>query len=338
MNKKILIIGPSWVGDMIMAQPLFKLLKQIDPNTQIDVLAPDWSLAVLHRMPEVTQVHCMPVKHGEFGLKQRITVARMLRLENYTQAIVLTNSWKSALIPWLAKIPVRTGWLGEARWGLLNDVRYLKKSLYPKMVQRYVALGLANKKALPDKLPIPKLTSPTESVDKVLTKFALSTTKPILALCAGAAFGPAKRWPAEYFAKVATNKIAAGWQVWFFGSEQDSSVIENIRSQVKGECLSFCGKIDLLETIDLMSVARAVVTNDSGLLHMASSLDKPLVAIYGSSSAEHTPPLGDKSQILQANLPCRPCFKRECPLQHLNCMYFIKPEQVMAALDKLEAV
>ena len=326
------------MGDMIMAQPLFKSLKHLDPNTQIDVLAPDWSLAVLYRMPEVNKVLCMPVKHGEFGLRQRIAVAKQLRSENYTQAIVLTNSWKSALIPWLARIPVRTGWLGEARWGLLNDLRYLKKKSYPKMVQRYIALGLANAAVLPNTLPTPQLMSPLESVDLVLKKFALSTARPVLALCAGAAYGPAKRWPVEYFAKIAEQKIAAGWQVWFFGSSQDSSVIESIRAQIAGDTLSFCGKIDLLETIDLMSVARAVVTNDSGLLHMAASLDKPLVAIYGSTSAEFTPPLGMKSQILQANLPCRPCFKRECPLQHLNCMYLIKPEQVLAALDKLEAV
>jgi len=337
MIKKILIIGPSWVGDMIMAQTLFKLIKQSDPNSQIDVLAPDWSLPVLQRMPEVNTIIAMPVRHGEFGLLQRIAIARTLRKQNYTQAIVLANSWKSALIPFLAKIPIRSGWLGEMRWGLLNDVRYLDKKSLPKMVQRYAALGLGSRHALPSVLPTPKLLAAADSVTTVLNKFALDTAKPILALCPGAAYGPAKRWPMEYFAQIAKQKIAAGWQVWFFGSNQDSLVIDNIRGQILETTISFAAKIDLLETIDLLSVVNAVVTNDSGLLHMAASLDKPLVAIYGSTSAEFTPPLGPKSKIVQEDLPCRPCFKRECPLRHLNCMYLIKPERVLSAIDELEA-
>ena len=336
--KKILIIGPSWVGDMIMAQALFKVLKEMDSNIQIDVLAPDWSLPVLARMSEVTEIICMPVSHGTFGLMQRIAIAKKLKSHGYTQAIVLANSWKSALIPWFARIPQRTGWLGEMRWGLLNDVRYLNKAALPKMVQRYAALGLPNSMELPVNLPTPKLLAPAESVALVLNKFALSTQQPILALCSGAAYGPAKRWPVEYFAKIAQQKIDSGWQVWFFGSNQDSVVIESIREKIVGTTFSFAAKIDLLETIDLLSAANAVVTNDSGLLHMAASLDKPLVAIYGSTSAEFTPPLGPRSKILQASLPCRPCFKRECPLQHLNCMYMIKPEQVLVALEQLEAI
>ncbi len=338
MIKKILIIGPSWVGDMIMAQTLFKLIKQADTYTQIDVLAPDWSLPVLQRMPEVSSIIAMPVKHGEFGLSQRIAIARKLRNQGYTQAIVLANSWKSALIPLIAKIPIRTGWLGEMRWGLLNDVRYLRKKSLPKMVQRYAALGLDAQAALPNELPAPKLLAPVASAAKVLDKFAIDTSKPILALCPGAAYGPAKRWPMEYFAQIAKQKIAAGWQVWFFGSNQDNLVIDNIRGQISATTISFAGKIDLLETIDLLSSVTAVVTNDSGLLHMAASLDKPLVAIYGSTSAEFTPPLGPKSKIVQEDLPCRPCFKRECPLRHLNCMYLIKPERVLDSIDELEAL
>jgi heptosyltransferase-2 len=337
MIKKILIIGPSWVGDMIMAQTLFKLIKKTDPDSQIDVLAPDWSLPVLQRMPEISTIIAMPVRHGEFGFMKRLAIARKLRYEGYTQAIVLANSWKSALIPFLAKIPVRSGWLGEMRWGLLNDVRYLNKKALPKMVQRYASLGLDATQSLPTELPTPRLLAPADSVAAVLNKFAIDASKSILALCPGAAYGPAKRWPMEYFAQIAKQKIAAGWQIWFFGSNQDSIVIDNIRGQISADTISFAGKIDLLETIDLLSTVNAVVTNDSGLLHMAASLDKPLVAIYGSTSAEFTPPLGPKSKIVQEQLPCRPCFKRECPLRHLNCMYLIKPERVLAAITELES-
>lgn len=337
MIKKILIIGPSWVGDMIMAQTLFKLIKQSEASNQIDVLAPEWSLPVLQRMPEIRNIIAMPVKHGEFGLKQRIIIARRLRNQGYTQAIVLANSWKSALIPFLAKIPLRTGWLGELRWGLLNDVRYLNKKLLPKMVQRYAALWINPDQNLPHTLPPPRLLTSEIAVTGVLNKFAINLSQPVLALCPGAAYGSAKRWPIEYFVQIAKQKIAVGWKIWLFGSKQDSVVIESIREKINAQTISFAGKIDLLETIDLLSVVNAVVTNDSGLLHMAASLDKPLVAIYGSTSAEFTPPLGSKSKIVQENLPCRPCFKRECPLQHLNCMYFITPERVLAAIDELEA-
>jgi len=328
-------VGPSWVGDMVMAQALFKLLRQNNPDAQIDVLAPEWSLPVLNRMPEVSNSMALPIKHGQFGLGIRYALAKKLSKQNYSQAIVLTNTWKSAIIPWIAKIPVRTGWLGEMRWGLLNDIRYLNKELLPQMVQRYVALGVPASGVLPV-FVAPKLTAPAEAVAAVLIKFKLTTQQPILALCPGAAYGPAKRWPAEYYAQIAQQKIASGWQVWLFGSQQDVDVIENIRSIINFPTISFAGKIDLLETIDLLSVSSAVVTNDSGLLHIAASLDKPLVAIYGSTSPEFTPPLGDKSRVLSEKLVCSPCFARTCKFKHLQCMYLITPEKVTAALSSLE--
>ncbi len=338
MTSKILIIGPSWVGDMVMAQTLFKILKQNSIDTQIDVLAPDWSLPVLERMPEITTAISLPITHGEFGFKKRWQLARELKKHNYTQAIVLANSWKSALIPFLAGIPLRTGWFGEVRWGLLNDVRYLNKKLLPKMVQRYAALGFNKRAQLPTDLPAPRLNAPDLTVAAVINKFSLNVSQPILALCPGAAYGPAKRWPEQYFANIAKQRINDGWQVWLFGSQQDNEVIENIRTQIGAATISFAAQINLMETIDLLSVANAVVTNDSGLLHIAASLNKPLVAIYGSTSAEFTPPLGKKSKVMQESLACRPCFKRECPLQHLNCMHAIKPERVLKALNELEEV
>lgn len=338
MFNKILIIGPSWVGDMIMAQVLFKLLRQNNPAVIIDVLAPNWSLPVLQRMPEVNRAIPLPIEHGQLALKSRFEIAKGLRAEHYNQAIVLANSWKSALIPWLAHIPVRTGWRGEMRWGLLNDIRYLNKQALPQMVQRYAMLGLPANSNLANNLPTPLLIADKDNLQQAINKFGLILSRPILALCPGAAYGPAKRWPEEYFASVALQKINAGWQIWLFGSKQDEEVIEKIRNQIGQPTISFAGKINLLETIDLLSVADAVVTNDSGLLHMAASLNKPLVAIYGSTSAIFTPPLGKKSKVLQENLPCRPCFKRECPLQHLNCMHAIKPDKVLTAINELEAI
>jgi heptosyltransferase II len=307
--KKILIIGPSWVGDMVMAQSLFKTLKLLDENITIDVLALDWCQPILKRMPEVRRSINMPISHGKLGLNARFRLAKDLRTEVYTQAIILANSWKSALIPFWAKIPLRTGWLGELRWGLLNDVRYLNKKQYPRMVQRYVRLAYSRHQALPKELPVPLLTTSSEVVNKILDKFNLDLKQPILALCPGAAFGPAKRWPEAYYAEIARAKIAQGWGIWLFGSEQDKPVIAKIKDLLPGEnIISFAGKINLLETVDLLSVVNKVVTNDSGLMHMAASLDKPVVAIYGSTSPNFTPPLSNKAQIMKTDMACSPCF------------------------------
>ncbi len=215
MQNNILIIGPSWVGDMVMAQVLFKILRQQTPNANIDVLAPAWSLPVIDRMPEINKAIEINVAHGEFGLAKRYRLAKQLRKNNYDIAIVLTNSWKSALIPFLARIPRRIGWLGEMRFGLLTDARILSKKALPKMVQRYAALAFAKDEDLPKDLPSPKLLSPKENVKEVIQKFAIDSSRPILALCAGAAYGPAKRWPPEYFAEIANERAKQGWQIWF---------------------------------------------------------------------------------------------------------------------------
>jgi heptosyltransferase-2 len=338
MNKKILIIGPSWLGDMVMAQSLFKLIKELEPATQIDVVAPSWSLPVLERMPEISKSICLPINHGIFALKQRIAIAKQIKQQGYAQAIVLPNSWKSALIPWLAGIKLRTGWLGECRWGLLNDVRYLDKHKLPKLVERYCALALAAKTPLPAMLPMPKLKFSQADVAALAQKYSLDLSVPVLALCPGAAYGPAKRWLPEYFVEIAQNKIAQGWQVWLLGAQQDSQVIEQIQSHLPKQTFNFAGKLSLVESLDLLSQAAAVVSNDSGMLHITASLDRPLVAIYGSTSPAFTPPLGLKTRVLKQNLACSPCFKRECPLKHFNCMKQIEPQQVIEALESLERV
>ena len=177
MSKKILIIGPSWLGDMIMAQIVFKILKQQNESCIIDVLAPEWSRPILDSMPEISQSITMPIGHRVLALRKRFQLANSLSLNQYNRAIILTNTLKSALVPYWAKIPVRTGWLGEWRWGLLNDVRYLNKKRYPKMFQRYAALCYPKDKILPDMLPIPTLTASTKILLDTIDKFNLDIKK-----------------------------------------------------------------------------------------------------------------------------------------------------------------
>lgn len=333
MTRKMLIIGPSWVGDTIMAQTLFKLIKQRDPQAQIDVLAPAWTFSLLSRMPEVTNSIEMPLTHGELKLKVRYRLAKQLRKENYDEAIVLPNSFKSAMIPWLANIPKRTGWKGEFRYGLLNDVRHLDESRYPLMIEQYMALGLEPDEALEAPYPQPEFLVSKTSQEATLAKYQpIWRGKPILALAAGAEFGPSKRWPEEYYAEIANQKLAEGWDIWLFGSPKDRPVTDKIMELTDNRCENISGRTQLAETIDLLSLTTGVITNDSGLMHMAAALKKPVITIYGSTSPSFTPPLSSQASILKLDLPCQPCFKRTCPLEHHRCMRDLLPAQVLSAM------
>jgi heptosyltransferase-2 len=335
MPEKILIVGPAWVGDMVMAQTLFIRLRQQFPDAQIDVLAPDWTRALLDRMPEVSQALSMPLGHGQLQLKTRWKLGRVLAKQNYTRAYVLPNSFKSALVPFFAGIAQRIGWRGEMRYGLLNQIHLLDKAKLPLMIERFMALSLAKDETLAKPYPFPKLIVDKASLAKAMENYQLKQDKPILAICPGAAFGPSKRWPAEYFAEVAKAKLAEGYQVWLFGSAADQPLTEKIQALTEQACLDFAGKTSLAEAIDLLSLAKVVVTNDSGLMHISAALGRPIVAVYGSTSTEFTPPLSEQVKVLNLNLDCSPCFKRECPLGHWRCMKDLKPAMVLSAIDEL---
>lgn len=335
----ILIVGPAWVGDMVMAQALFKTLRAERPGAAIDVLAPAWSLPLLARMPEVRRGIAMPVGHGSLQLKVRWRLGRELRAQRYRQAILLPNSLKSALVPWFAGIPRRTGWRGEMRYGLLNDLRLLDKTRYPLMVQRFVALAHPPGAELPAALPRPALTVDVAARAELLRRFGLDGGAPLLALCPGAEFGPAKRWPEHHYAAVAAALIERGWRVALFGSGNDRPVAARILEQLppaaRGRAVDLAGQTRLEEAVDLLSAATAVVSNDSGLMHIAAALARPLVVVYGSTSPAFTPPLAEAVEILQIPVDCGPCFQRECPLGHLKCLEGLAPAQVLDALARL---
>ena len=318
-----------------MAQSLFMALKTAIPGCTIDVLAPGWSLPLLARMPEVSKAIIMPLKHGQFGLIPRIRLGKQLQADHYGQAIVLPNSWKSGLIPYFAKIPIRTGYLGELRWGLLNDIRKLDKSILTMTVQRFAALGLPKIAQQTPDYQLPRLPTNNDGQETVIKKFSLKPTKKILTLCPGAEYGPAKRWPAGHFAEVAKQKLQQGWQVWLLGSEKDREASESINKLTSHRCHDFIGETTLIEAIDLLSLAHTVIANDSGLMHLSAALNKNVIAIYGSTPPEFAPPLCDNAQTVSLNLRCSPCRKRVCPLypiahpSHTQCLTGIKPEQIL---------
>ena len=330
LAKKCLIVGPSWVGDMVMAQSLFIHLKQDNPELLIDVLAPAWSEPLLASMPEVNHSIVMPLGHGKLGLKERYQLGTSLRVQQYDWAITLPNSLKSALIPFWAKIPKRTGYKGEMRYGLLNDLRKLDKSKLTMTVQRFVALGHQQHPETAPDYPFPKIGIEQHFLSATLTQFALKKTKPIVAFCPGAEYGSAKRWPAPYFAKLGDDWVAKGYQVLLLGSEKDQAVTTKIlaHTQQPDTFINLAGKTSLKEVIALLQTASIVVSNDSGLMHIAAAVNTPLVALYGSSDPLFTPPLSKNNKIISLGLECSPCFKRECPLGTLACLEGITPARV----------
>ena len=375
---KILIIAPSWVGDAVMAQPLLRRLRELYPDAVIDAFAPAWVAPVLERMAEIRRVVINPLAHGEFSLKLRWKLGRALRQDHYDHAIILPNSLKSALIPFFAGISLRTGFKGEMRFSLINDMRHLDKQALPLMVERFAAL--AEYPGIPLHRPVdnPRLTADKERTQATLARLNLAPKKTVVAFCVGAEYGPAKRWPAPHFAELARMLADAGHEIWLLGSHKDAEIgaeIEQIYFKLPSSALSdlnqrplhsppdrnqlpsrspplplagegwgegnllagerenpalrnLCGQTGLAEAINLLAAASFAVVNDSGLMHIAAALGKPVIALFGSSSPGFTPPLSDQARIISLNLPCSPCFERVCPLGHFDCMMKLSPQRV----------
>lgn len=294
---KILVIGPSWVGDMMMSQSLYRTLKAEHPDAVIDVMAPAWCRPLLSRMPEVNQALAMPLGHGALALGERRRLGKSLQVSNYDRAYVLPNSFKSALVPFFAGIKRRVGWRGEMRYGVLNDVRVLDKAAFPLMVERYVALGydkpIASAQQLPQPLLWPQLRVDEDEKRMTAAQFSLSADRPAIGFCPGAEFGPAKRWPHYHYAALAEQLIAEGYQVVLFGSAKDretgDTIVQTLSESARAHCKNLAGDTQLEQAVILIAHCAAIVSNDSGLMHIAAALNRPLVALYGPSSPDFTP-------------------------------------------------
>lgn len=296
----------------------------------IDVVGPPWSVPLVGRMPEVRRGIPLAVGHGELAVGARRALGRSLRGQGYDRAIVLPRSFKSALVPWFAGIPVRTGFAAELRGLLLNDARRLDRQVLDQTVKRFLALGV------PAGAPVPAPPTPSLRVDEanrtaLLARLGLGQ-RPAIALMPGAAYGPAKQWPIGSFTALARALVERGFEAWILGSGGEQGLGEQIRSGAGAHVFNLCGRTSLEDTVDLLSATRAAVTNDSGLMHVAAAAGSQVVAIYGSSSPHFTPPLTPRKAILYLDLECSPCFRRECPLGHLNCLNHISPASVLAAM------
>jgi heptosyltransferase-2 len=326
MAERILIVAPSWVGDAILSEPLVAVLREPLQDLIIDVLTPSWCAPVYARMRGIARIVESPFGHGELALARRRALARELGGAGYARALILPNSLKSALVPWLARIPRRIGYAAEARASLLTDARRLNGKALPRMVDRFVALA-APAGALGAAPPAPVLVPDAANATAAMRALGLSTRQPIAIICPGAEYGPAKRWPSGHFIGLARRLLDAGYAVWLLGSANDRSAAAPIAAAI-ARVRDLTGRTDLGTAIDLLSLATVVVSNDSGLMHAAAAVGRPLVALFGSSSPEYTPPLSPLARIAKIEIACSPCFERECPLGHFKCMRELAPEVV----------
>ena len=335
MAERILIVAPSWVGDAILSEPLVAVLREPLGEPIVDVLAPPWCAAVYARMRGIGHIVENPLGHGELGLGRRRALAREIRARAYTRAFILPNSFKSALIPWFAGIPRRIGYAGEARRALLTETRRLDPKAVPRLVDRFVALAVPMGRLIPTP-PAPVLVPNAANAAAAMRALKLSTHRPIAIFCPGAEYGPAKRWPAEHFIALARRLLEEGYAVWLLGSPNDQAAALPIAAAIPG-VRDLTGRTDLGTAIDLLSLASVVVSNDSGLMHAAAAVGRPLVALFGSSSPDYTPPLSPLAQIAKIDIACSPCFQRECPLGHFKCMRELDVEVVHDLAQKVSA-
>lgn len=338
-RDRVLLIAPSWVGDAILSEPLVAAIRRQGVVHAIDVVAPPWCAPVYARMRGVGEIIDAPAAHGQLGLRARRALGQALSKRGYSHAYVLPNTWKSALVPYLARVPVRIGYVGELRYGLLTDARRIERKGDPQLVARYAALARPSG-ARADASLAPRLEPDAANLHAAMNAMQLSRERPVAILCPGAEFGPAKRWPAEHFAALAQRLAGEGYAIWIVGSPNDrpaAAALVAALASPRVPIVDLAGRTDLGTAIDLMSVASLVVSNDSGLMHAAAAVDAPLVALFGSSSPAYTPPLSVNARIAKIDIACSPCFKRECPLGHFRCMRDLSPELVYNRARTLSA-
>ncbi|CUX97151.1 ADP-heptose--LPS heptosyltransferase 2 [Candidatus Hoaglandella endobia] len=339
-----MVIGPSWIGDIMMSQSLYRLLVQLQLGVQIDVMAPPWCCPLLELMPEVNQALSIPIDHGAIALRKRLRLGQALQQNSYQQALVLPNSFKSALVPFFAGICHRTGWRGEMRYGLLNDIRRLDKQAFPLMVQRYAALAfdsylVQSAVDLPTPLPWPRLTAKAQEINDALNVFLPELERPLIGFCPGAEFGPAKRWPHYHYTVLAEALIHRGYQIALFGSAKNHAVGKTIATALPADqqryCCNLVGKTTLVQVVNLIAACQGIISNDSGLMHVASALNRPMVALYGPSSPDCTPPLSPKAKVIRLIDGYHKIRKGDDEQGYHYSLIAIQPKQVMSELEKL---
>jgi heptosyltransferase-2 len=343
-GMRSLVIAPQWIGDAVMSEPLMRALCQREER--LTVLALPWVAPVYRSMPSVAEVIEAPFQHGGLQWRERRAMASRLKGQ-FDCAYVLPNSLKSALLPWMAGIRRRVGRLGELRYGLIN-VRWPNppRGVRPPMVDFYMALAAETGAASGHTRPGPPV-EPRLQIDPTVAQAAMQrhglTARAYGVFAPGAEFGPAKRWPAKHYAELATR---LGGTVVLLGSPKEAQDAQAIAAAVAPDAarvVNLIGQTTLAEAFGLIAQSGWMVSNDSGLMHVAAAIQVPQVAVFGSSSPLHTPPLSPRARVLwlkedpsyKPALDCAPCFERTCPLGHLRCLNDLTSDRVATELQSL---
>jgi heptosyltransferase II len=293
----ILIVPYVWIGDFVRCHSVVRLLRAKDPDRPVDIVSSTLCAPLADYMPGIRRAVVIDLPRGTLGLALHRKLADMLREGNYEQAIVMSRKWKAALAPWLAGIPVRTGFAGEARFGLLNDVRFGERKL-PRMIDRMGALVLPKNASVPKEWPLPELKVPAKDVEAWRVRQALSNeTRPIIALSPGAV-GLGKAWPVRHYCELARLLVQDGNSVWVLGGPNEAPIAKEIAA-AGGSRVRDLTSTDLRNAILALAAADISVTNDSGLMHVSAALGTPTIAIFGPTSPWHWKPLNPIAAILE---------------------------------------
>jgi len=329
-GSPILVVPYMWIGDFVRCHSVVKLLKARFPDRPVDVLSTTLCAPLTDYMPGLRRAIVVDLPRSRIAVTDQLALARRLQRENYGTALIMSRTWKSALAPFLARIPERTGFVGEMRFGLLNDLRHGERRL-PRMVDRCAALALPREAELPPAWPLPELKVARAEIESWRREHGLALdSRPVVVLAPGAV-GPSKRWPASAYAAAARHLIAEGFAVWVVGGPEEKTLAAEIIGATTARDLT---GHDLRNAILALAAAAVAVSNDSGLLHVAAALGTPAIGIFGPTSPWHWAPLNPLAATIESKseVECRPCHKPVCRFGHHRCMRDIPPDQVLAAV------
>jgi heptosyltransferase-2 len=321
-----------WIGDFVRCHSVVQVLRERFPDRPVDMLATPLCASLADYMPGVRKAVVADLPRRRLGLAENLALAARLRSEHYGSALIMSRKWKAALAPFLAGIPERTGFVGEARFVLLNDRRHGERAL-PRMVDQCAMLALPPGAALPGSWPAPVLAVPPTDIAAWMQKRGLAgEARPIVALAPGAV-GPSKRWPVEYYAELTRRLLAEGFAVWVLGGPGEKALAQEIIAETPARDLT---GLDLRDGILALAAAAVAVSNDSGLLHVAAALGTPSIGIFGPTSPQLWAPLNPLAAVIETKttLDCRPCHKPVCRVGHHRCMRDIPPSDVFAATQR----
>lgn len=334
VSRRVLIVCPSWLGDIILLQSLLQLIKSRDSSQQIDVIGPASAQSLLGRMGEITNTWTLPNPQVKSGVSEFVQIVAKIKQQHYSQAITLSQNTQAHLILFLARIPHRTGCSGLVNSRLLTDARIIDKKKHPLMMQRYLLLGLPKNAEILSQVTLPRLNVDTQNCEALMRRLQLFLEAgPVLVVCFDDGIDPSKSWPLEHYQEVIQKMIDQGWQVWVFDRSHKRYAAKKITMELQNpRCYDLSSAVNLVDMLDLMSVADQVLTCESSLMHIVHAIGVKSVVLCGCAASHIRPPLSSYAQTIKAEHACHPLSTGGALLGKHSCMGQIKPDEVVNAI------